>query len=193
VTALATACIASIGLLPATAHAITRTDVLDRAHTWVAKKVHYSQRSSFGGYRRDCSGFVSMAWRLGRSYSSRTIHAVASHIPLSKLQPGDAVHTPGHVAIFVSWANKKHSRYVAMEETSPGHSAARRVRSLGHHASGLRYHGLTDDVVLVAAAPDPGTSPMATASLFASGSPSGNATTAAPVASTRTTVAAAPL
>jgi hypothetical protein len=195
VTALVTACIASLGLLPATAHAITRTDVLDRAHTWVVKKVHYSQRATFGGYRRDCSGFVSMAWKLGHSYDSRTIRSVASRIPLSKLQPGDAVRTPGHVAIFVRWANKKRSRYVAMEETTWGHPATRRVRSLGHGASGLRYHGLTDEVVLVAAAPDPGISPMATASLLGAGTPAAftRETTAASVITTQAAAASAAL
>jgi hypothetical protein len=154
---------ALLGLFPSVAHAITRDAVIDRAHVWVVKKVRYSQSSTFGGYRRDCSGFVSMAWKLGRSYTSRSIRAVATRIPLSKLQPGDAVHTPGHVAIFVKWANKAHGLYVAMEETHWGHPAVRRVRPLGHGASGLRYHHITAQRALVATVPLTGVSPIATA------------------------------
>jgi hypothetical protein len=157
--ALASALVALLGLFPTTAHAITRTDVLSRAHTWVARKVTYSQTSHFAGYRRDCSGFVSMAWQLGRSYTSRTIHAVATRVPLSKLRPGDAVHTPGHVALFVKWTNKAHTRYVAMEESTWGHPAMHHVRPLGRGATGLRYRHISDGSIVVAAAPLTGVSP----------------------------------
>lgn len=149
--ALASASLALLGLFPTSAFAISRTSVLTRAHSWVAKRVTYSQRAHYAGYRRDCSGFVSMAWQLGRSYTSSTIHSVARHIPLSKLRPGDAVHTPGHVAIFVRWANKAHTRYVAMEESLRGRPALHHVRALGHKATGLRYRRIVEDPILVAA------------------------------------------
>lgn len=157
--ALAATLVALLGLLPTTAHAITRTDVLARAHTWVTKRVLYSQRSTFAGYRRDCSGFVSMAWKLGRSYTSRTIHGVATRIPLAKLRPGDAVHTPGHVALFVKWANSARTRYVAMEESSWGRPALHHVRSLGRRATGLRYRRISGGSLVAAAAPLTGVSP----------------------------------
>lgn len=144
VVTLASALVAFVGLVPTPASAITRTTVLDRAHVWVKKKVRYSQSKYFHGYRRDCSGFVSMAWKLGRSYTSRTIHHVAHRVPLSKLKPGDAVHYPGHVAIFVAWKNKAHGLYVAMEESSWGKPALRRVRPLGHNATALRFKHITD-------------------------------------------------
>ena len=190
VTALVSTLVALLGLFPTTAHAITRTTVLDRAHTWVAKKVIYSQTSWYAGYRRDCSGFVSMAWKLGRSYTSRTIHAVATRVPLAKLRPGDAVHTPGHIALFVKWANKAHTRYVAMEESMWGHPAMHHVRSLGRGATGLRYRHISKGRIAVAAAPltgvstpvapaDLGSSLDATAAIVATGS--GDATAAAPV------------
>jgi hypothetical protein len=187
---------ASLGLSPAPAQAITRTDVLTRAHTWVVKRVIYSQTSRFAGYRRDCSGFVSMAWKLGRSYTSRTIHSVALRVPLSKLQPGDAVHTPGHVALFVKWANKAHTRYVAMEETLRGRPAMHHVRSLGRGATGLRYRRITDGAIVAVVAPLTGVStPLtltipgadATASVTASGA--ADATAAATVLTTETTAA----
>jgi hypothetical protein len=187
VTALASALVALLGLLPTTAHAITRTAVLDRAHGWVAKKVRYSQSSSFAGYRRDCSGFVSMAWKLGRSYTSRTIQAVAVRIPLSHLRPGDAVHTPGHVAIFVKWANKARTAYVAMEESSWGRPALHHVRSLGRGATALRYRGIQEAPLVAAELPLTGASAVPTGSPLADAAASLATTTpayteAAPVA-----------
>jgi hypothetical protein len=179
--------VAFLGVFPTTAHAITRTDVLLRAHNWVAKKVRYSQHASFGGYRRDCSGFVSMAWKLSRSYTSSTIQAVAKRVPISQLRPGDAVHTPGHVAIFVKWANRARTRYVAMEESQPGRPALHHVRSLGSHATGLRYRRIADPPVIVAAAaPLTGVSPTAPASATSTSSADATAA-AAPVTSTVTT------
>ena len=148
---LASLLVALLGSIPAPAAAITRTQVLTRAHSWVAKRVIYSQRAHYAGYRRDCSGFVSMAWRLKRSYTSRSIHNVARRVALSKLRPGDAVHTPGHVAIFVRWKNKAKRTYVAMEESRWGHPAMRHVRSLGRHATALRYRRIVETPVLVAA------------------------------------------
>ena len=51
-----------LGLLPTGAQAITRPTVIRRANHWIKRRVGYSQRAYHGGYRRDCSGFVSMAW-----------------------------------------------------------------------------------------------------------------------------------
>lgn len=199
-TALVSTLVALLGLFPATAHAITRTDVLSRAHTWVARRVIYSQTSWYAGYRRDCSGFVSMAWKLSRSYTSRTIHAVATRVPLSKMRAGDAVHTPGHVALFVKWANRAHTRYVAMEESLWGHPAMHHVRPLGHGATGLRYRRISEGPIVAAAAPLTGVSALpsvagpggieTTPSVIAS--PSADATAAASVFATGT-AAASPL
>jgi hypothetical protein len=197
VTALASALVALLGLFPSGAHAITRTEVLSRADGWVAKRVMYSQTSHFAGYRRDCSGFVSMAWRLGRSYTSRTIHSVATRVPLSKLRPGDAVRTPGHVALFGRWANRAHTRYVAMEETRWGRPAMQSVRALGRHATGLRYRRIEENLLVVAAMPLTGVSGLpsvlttgscdATASVPLGGS--ANETAAAPVDFTKAAAA----
>ena len=148
---LASLLVASLGFTPAPAAAITRSQVLTRAHSWVAKRVIYSQRARYAGYRRDCSGFVSMAWHLKTSYTSRSIHVVARRVPLSKLRPGDAVHTPGHVAIFVRWKNKAKHTYVAMEESRRGRPAMHHVRSLGRRATALRYRRIVETPVLAAA------------------------------------------
>jgi cell wall-associated NlpC family hydrolase len=148
---LASLLVALLGFAPAPAAAITRTQVLTRAHSWVTKGIIYSQRARYAGYRRDCSGFVSMAWHLKTSYTSRSIRVVARRIPLSKLRPGDAVHTPGHVAIFVRWRSKAGRTYIAMEETRWGRPAMHHVRSLGRGATGLRYRRIVEVRALPAA------------------------------------------
>jgi len=128
---------------PPQAHAITRAKVLERARVWVKKKVSYSQYRHYKGYRRDCSGFVSMAWKLGRSYSSRTIASRARRIPIKALQPGDAVLVPGHVSLFAGWKDKKARTYWALEQTTWGDHAKKRARKVTPAAKALRYKKLT--------------------------------------------------
>jgi hypothetical protein len=114
-----------------------REEVLRRARSWLSGTqsdtpydpvnyfgdyVPYSQSvchtNSYGSYRQDCSGFVSMAWGLGGAgdawwtgnllpqYSAG--HTVA--IAQSALAPGDALlrhvgdESVDHVALFVRWA-----------------------------------------------------------------------------------------
>jgi len=128
---------------PAPAHAITRAKILKRANHWVHKRVRYSQRSYYRGYRRDCSGFVSMAWGLKKSYTTRTISKRARRIRISSLRPGDAVLTRGHVSIFGGWKSKRKHTYYALEETTWGSHAKKHVRKIPHHAKALRRKGLT--------------------------------------------------
>lgn len=131
---------------PRRAKTITRSEVMKRARTWVKHRVPYSQRSYHQGYRQDCSGFVSMAWRTGRSYSSRTIDDVSYRVPRRKAKVGDAVLTPGHVAIFGGWKNKKARTYYAYEARSWGKPAARSVRTMKRGAKVLRRRGIRDQV-----------------------------------------------
>ncbi|MDO8916233.1 MAG: hypothetical protein Q7W16_09155 [Coriobacteriia bacterium] len=163
-TVLAAAALFSLLLsTPAPAHAITRDEVIARASNWVNLRLHYSRRAHFGGYRRDCSGMVSMAWGLGRSYTSRTIASRAVRIPIGSLQPGDAVRTPGHVAIFARWANRRTGMYVALEQSGRKAGAVRRVRRLGRGAMALRLRGITDAPAAVAAlVPAPAAMPTIT-------------------------------
>jgi hypothetical protein len=128
----------SLGIFVQPASALTRQQVLSRANVWVAQRVGYSQHSYFRGYRRDCSGFVSMAWRLGTSYSTRTISARARRIPISSLKPGDAVLKRGHVSLFGGWKNKRKRQYIAIEQTTWGSHAKRHVRTIPARAVGLR-------------------------------------------------------
>jgi len=156
------------------ASAITRAQVIKRANTWVKKRVPYSQSGYYKGYRRDCSGMVSMAWKLKRSYTSRTIGSVAKRVSKSKLRPGDAIHTPGHVAIFGGWANRAHTKYIALEQSGRGKPALKRVKTWRRGATALRLRGIKNNppkkrkvaaakppVVITAAAILPATEPAA--------------------------------
>jgi len=111
--------------LPAAAPAITRDDVLARAKTWVDAGVAYNQGSYYGGYRQDCSGYVSMAWNTGTSYVTWTLPQVAHLITKDQLLPGDALldnlSPTGyqHVLLFRGWANEAHTSYYAYEMTPP--------------------------------------------------------------------------
>lgn len=129
----------------APASAITRAQVIKRANTWVKKRVPYSQSGYYKGYRRDCSGMVSMAWKLKRSYTSRTLGSVAKRISKSKLRPGDAIHTPGHVAIFGGWANRAHTKYIALEQSGRGKPALKRVKTWRKGATALRLRGIKNN------------------------------------------------
>jgi hypothetical protein len=141
----------TFGGLPASAHAITRDQVVSRSMHWIKKRVKYSQRGYYQGYRRDCSGFVSMAWGLKKSYTSRNIKQVAVKVPRNKLRPGDAVLIPGHVSIFGGWANRARTKFYALEQTQPGSFARKRVRPYRNRAVALRYKGITKPAAKVVA------------------------------------------
>lgn len=142
-------------LSPAPAHAITRDEVISRASSWVRMRVGYSQRAYYGGYRRDCSGLVSMSWKLRTSLTSRTISSVGRRISFSSLKPGDAIVTPGHVEIFAGWKNRRARAYVTLEQSSNSGRAVRRVKTIRGRAMALRYRHISDAVppVLVASSP----------------------------------------
>ncbi|MEV7447142.1 FG-GAP-like repeat-containing protein [Streptomyces sp. NPDC091204] len=113
------------------AGSITRSEVIDRAKSWVAAGVPYSMTSyrsdANGRYRTDCSGFVSMAWHLASSSANNygettgTLLDFTSSISKESLKPGDILLNPnsgasGHVVIFNGWANAEHTRYDAYEQ-----------------------------------------------------------------------------
>jgi hypothetical protein len=92
-----------------------RAQVIMRARQWVKDSPYYDQTSSYHGYRRDCSGFVSMAWGLGTSYVTWTLPEVAWPIHKSDLTMGDIMLNQGdadqHVVIFDKWANGSQTAY----------------------------------------------------------------------------------
>jgi hypothetical protein len=90
----------------ASAPSAARKTILERGFNWLDQGVRYSQSRNFGGYRTDCSGFVSMAWGLKTSQSTRSFGGGADATRLSSqgdLLPGDALVQPGrHAVLFLA-------------------------------------------------------------------------------------------
>ncbi|MFC9507365.1 peptidoglycan-binding protein [Streptomyces sp. NPDC057002] len=108
--------------------AITRTEIIDRAKTWVAAKVPYNMNAYWSdGYRQDCSGYVSMAWKLPGNEWTGSLAQFGERISKEELQPGDILlfHNPAnpesgsHVVIFGGWTNTRHTSYTAYEQARP--------------------------------------------------------------------------
>jgi hypothetical protein len=103
-----------------------RKTVLQRGLSWFDQKVPYSQSKSHEGYRTDCSGFVSMCWDLGTSFTTADFVAGEGDDSLLKsfddLVPGDAmvrrVGGSGHVVLFAGWQDAKHTSACVVEEES---------------------------------------------------------------------------
>jgi hypothetical protein len=133
--------LALFALSSAPAYAITRSQVLARAQSWVDAQVPYSQSASYPdtttGYRTDCSGYVSMAWRAQyssgapASYTTSSLGSISHQIAVADLQPGDIVLKAGsHVRLFGWWTDGSHTQYVAFEERTTGTVAVRDVQSI---------------------------------------------------------------
>jgi len=148
----------------APASALTRAEVIKRANVWVQKRVPYSQHGYYRGYRRDCSGMVSMAWALKTSYTSRSIVSKAFRIPKNQLKPGDAVRTPGHVAIFAGWKGKSRQQYWVLQQSGRGTPANRRLKTWRSNAQALRRRGILNRPPRLVAAKKPATGPVVVAS-----------------------------
>ncbi|MFE1023045.1 peptidoglycan-binding protein [Streptomyces sp. NPDC058818] len=108
--------------------AITRTEIIDRAKTWVTAKVPYSMTAYWSdGYRQDCSGYVSMAWKLPTNEWTGSLGTFADRITKEELQPGDILlfhnaadpQEGSHVVIFGGWTDHTRTAYTAYEQTPP--------------------------------------------------------------------------
>ncbi|MFF9115439.1 peptidoglycan-binding protein [Streptomyces massasporeus] len=108
--------------------AITRSEIINRAKTWVAAKVPYSMSAYWSdGYRRDCSGYVSMAWKLPGNEWTGSLAQYGERISKEELQPGDILlfhnaadpEQGSHVTIFGGWTDASHTSYTAYEQTRP--------------------------------------------------------------------------
>jgi putative cell wall-binding protein len=125
-------CALVISLLGApAASALSRDQVMARAWGWVDRAIPYSQTgwanlagdtvtSPALGWRRDCSGFVSMSWGLPYpGESTRTLQYRSDPIFKAALQPGDAlVSYNNHTVIFGGWLDATRSTYLALEMSS---------------------------------------------------------------------------
>ncbi|MFD8808292.1 hypothetical protein [Streptomyces sp. NPDC059597] len=99
---------------------ITRSEVLNRAQSWVDAHVPYNQSGHWGGYREDCSGYVSMAWHLSTSLVTQTLPSVSTKESYSSLKPGDIMdYTADHTFLFAGWTNKANGDFTYYAESNP--------------------------------------------------------------------------
>jgi hypothetical protein len=114
-----------------------RRTAIERGFTWLDAKVPYSQKASHGGYRTDCSGFVSMCWSLGTSLTTGDFASggggtrkLASY---DNLQPGDALlrrqNGEGHIMLFLGWNDDAHAGACVLEQASTASDMQFRVRA----------------------------------------------------------------
>ncbi|MGW3726329.1 peptidoglycan-binding protein [Streptomyces sp. NPDC000851] len=155
---------------------ITRAEIINRAKKWVAEKVPYSMTDYWtDGYRQDCSGFVSMAWKLPGNEWTGSLHEFGVRITKEELQPGDMLlfHNPAnpqngsHVVLFGGWTDYTHTYYIAYESTRP--QARRQTTPYAYWTNSdryvpYRYKGVKADVAGVeeTAAPQDTTAPQET-------------------------------
>ena len=120
----------------------TRAQIITRAELWVAQDVPYSQTSwwtnTYGTYRQDCSGYVSMAAKIGAP-GQRTVElydTYSTKIAAKDLRWGDIVVDPvgtgttRHVVIFDKWADPYKTAYWAYEQRDV-HGTSHRVVKYG--------------------------------------------------------------
>ncbi|MET8897814.1 peptidoglycan-binding protein, partial [Streptomyces albogriseolus] len=141
---------------PETIPAISRTDIVRRAASWVSQKVPYSVSSYWSdGYRQDCSGYVSMAWRLPGNEWTGSLAQYAEKITKAELRPGDILlfhnasdpYNGSHVVIFGGWANSARTQYVAYEQTPPHTRRTTTPYAYWNNSARYvpyRYKGVTD-------------------------------------------------
>ena len=132
------------------------------AHRWIDLGVTYNRGSTFEGFRRDCSGFVSMAWGLGKPGPSTAMmepfsnHPDTFEVAINDLLPGDGLNrrtrrqvagggTIGHVRLFGGWINRDQGTHCILEYYSTGHvgRAMKGTRADLNDYIGLRRAGLS--------------------------------------------------
>jgi hypothetical protein len=115
--------------------------VFERATSWLTAwaggPVPYQSSgdpaSWLDGYRRDCSGYVSMALGLaGPGLSTIDLAAQSTVIAKADLRPGDLMINPapdlnGHVVLFDRWSDASGSSYYGYEQSGDGGTHHRKI------------------------------------------------------------------
>ncbi|RJQ67882.1 cell wall-associated hydrolase [Pseudonocardiaceae bacterium YIM PH 21723] len=116
------------GKVDAAAAKPSRDEAINRGRVWLTanggKPVPYSQSKNWkDGYRQDCSGFVSMAWKIkAPGLNTVGLKGVTTPITKAQLLKGDALldangtSNTRHVVLFVKWADAAKTKYVALEQ-----------------------------------------------------------------------------
>ena len=115
--------------------------VFARAKTWLTAwsggPVPYLSSNApgalFQGYRRDCSGYVSMALGLpGPGLTTVEFARRSTGIAKAELRPGDLMINPdtdlrGHVVLFAGWTDSSMTSYFGYEQTGSGGTHYRKI------------------------------------------------------------------
>uniref|UniRef100_UPI0031D43B06 hypothetical protein n=1 Tax=Saccharothrix mutabilis TaxID=33921 RepID=UPI0031D43B06 len=138
---------------------ITRSEVIWRAQYWVDHQPGpYDQQGYAWGpggdyrYRRDCSGYVAMAWHLDANPWTGTLPDYSQEIPRADLRAGDILNSHwDHVLIFHEWTDDRGGfAYYSFGSTPVSHLRANiNDRYLDGHPNGdykaLRYRKIIED------------------------------------------------
>lgn len=139
---------------------IRRADVIERAWNWYNRNIQYNQGATATGpggvysWRTDCSGFVSMALKLGPTgincpwTGSLATSTYSYGISRSNLRPGDYLVDAGnHVVLFHRWANTAHTQFVLFELGNTASDMNHRTAYLSSYGSAFlarRAHNIRD-------------------------------------------------
>lgn len=146
-----------------------RRAAIQRGFSWYDASVPYSQskyRSDANGrYRTDCSGFVSMCWQVGTSYTTADFVSGGGRSgpigAFSKLLPGDALVRrsggAGHIVLFLGWNDSARGAACVLEQASTADDMEFRARTTSS-LQGSGYKAIRADNLASAggAAVDPG-------------------------------------
>ncbi|RSS83367.1 FG-GAP-like repeat-containing protein [Streptomyces sp. WAC06614] len=158
---------------------ISRSTVIERARSWVGIGLDYDWGGRYGGYRTDCSGFVSMAWDLDSSLTTDTFEprGVVHSISKSELKAGDALldndgGSGGHVVLFEKWANSDHSKYWGFDFTPSG--VHHRIYDYPYYPgygpyAPVRYKNIVDDTDTTPPQPSAGMTDLVAANINGDG------------------------
>ncbi len=103
---------------------------------------------------QDCSGLITIVWKLPYKYSTRMLPDITYPIPYDSLKMGDAVNYPGHhVILFYHWADSGHTRFYIFQATDrrPNPSTTgldlRYVSHYRYSYTPIRYPQLVDSII----------------------------------------------
>ncbi|GGS46370.1 hypothetical protein [Actinokineospora fastidiosa] len=120
---------------------ISRAEIISRAQDWWQRQIPYSMTGAATdvqgvSYRTDCSGFISMAWRLPTSRTTDTLDDVSTKLgSVRDLQPGDILMwdgpgNEGHVVLFQKWEDKAAGKFWLYEQSGTADDMRHRVADL---------------------------------------------------------------
>ncbi|MBK7585001.1 MAG: hypothetical protein IPI67_33025 [Myxococcales bacterium] len=126
-----------------------RRTAIERGFAWYDAQIPYSQSKQYDGYRTDCSGFVSMCWELGNSYTTANfVEDTGNWSSLGsfdELTPADAMvyrsGGSGHIMMFVGWNDAARTEACVLEQASTADDMQFRARTTDSLQAG-GYHAI---------------------------------------------------